>query len=140
MNPRISNAYSGKLQTLNLSNPEPPFQTTGDGALIESRLGVYLHWSLSRGYRSGSSAAEGTTRTDPDDPSEDRPNVAAGQQPTFKLVPNRWLVVRRLKGFLPADAKVPLIDAWVVESDRLLVIEDLPGDIVRDLLYFLLFV
>lgn len=133
MNPRISKAYSADLKVLDLNDPEPNFATNTGGALLESRLGVYLHWSLPRGYRSGSSAAEGTVRTDPDNKSPDPPNNAAGQNPTFRLVPNRWLIVRRLKDFLPKEANPPPIDAWVVESDRLTRVEDLSGDVVSTL-------
>jgi hypothetical protein len=141
VNPRISQAYSAPLQTVQLSNPEPDFSTITSGAINEARLGVYLHWSLPRGYRSGASAASGTTRNNPDDPalqpgadpSLQPKNTAASPNPTFRLVPNRWLIVRRLKEQLPATANLPEYDAWVVESDRLQTVESLPGNTVRDL-------
>ncbi|CZR68331.1 uncharacterized protein PAC_18230 [Phialocephala subalpina] len=128
LNPRVSSAYSTVLKTLDLKDPEPTFSGVGS-ELIQSRLGVYLHWSLARGYRSGTSAADGTVRHDPSDPS--KTNIAVGQQPTFRLVPNRWLIVRSLDPdqYLPTDATPPLLDAWVIESDRNRKIESLPGDI-----------
>ncbi|KAI9857978.1 MAG: hypothetical protein M1813_007948 [Trichoglossum hirsutum] len=119
-NPRISTAYSAPLKPLDLKSPKPnPQQTV---AVKESRLGVYLHWSLPRGYRAGSSAAE--------PPKGSKGAGGARPNPVFRLVPNRWLVVRVLKKtFLPEDANVPLVDAWVIESDRLRKVEELGGDV-----------
>lgn len=124
VNPRISQAYSADLNPVVIKDPKPDFAKSGD-AVIQSRLGVYLHWSLPRGYRTGSSGADGAQRTDPDDKSAIPPN----SNPTFRLVPNRWLIVRVLKTHLPPEANPPPIDAWVIESDRLQKVEELPGDI-----------
>lgn len=110
-NPRISGTYSTPLQTLDPDNPIPPAKDTV--SVIESRLGVYLHWSLPRGYRAGTSAAAGTgTGNNP---------ANASAQPVFPTVPNRWLVVRFLKQ--PTNALLPDVEGWIVESDRLITIE-----------------
>ncbi|KAK0117084.1 hypothetical protein ONS96_012922 [Cadophora gregata f. sp. sojae] len=125
LNPRISKAYSSEPKPVVIQDPAPNFEVNPEGSVIESRLGVYLHWSLSRGYRTGASAAPETERHNPDNGTE----ASTSPNPTFRLVPNRWLVVRILKEFLPADARIPKVDAWVVESDRLQTIEDLAGDV-----------
>jgi len=46
--------------------------------------------------------------------------------PVFREVPNRWLVVRRLKpgSYSPADA-IPEFSGWVIESDRVWRIDDI---------------
>ncbi|KAH0551598.1 hypothetical protein GP486_007185, partial [Trichoglossum hirsutum] len=120
-NPRISTSYSAPLKPLDLKNPKPePKQTV---AINQSRVGVYLHWSLPRGYRAGSSAAE--------PPKGSKSAGDARPNPVFRLVPNRWLVVRTLNKdtLSPAGADIPLVDAWVVESDRLRKVEELGGDV-----------
>jgi hypothetical protein len=149
LNPRISKAYSAQLQTVKLTDPEPDFSTIPDGAINEARLGVYLHWSLPRGYRSGVSSAAGAERNDPDDPALKTgadpklvpKNIAPPANPKFRLVPNRWLVVRKLKEQRPPEANLPILDAWVIESDRLRTVEALealPDEIVRTSFRFLL--
>jgi hypothetical protein len=118
LNPRVAD----------LGKPKP--------AIRENRIGIYLHWSLPRAYRGGSSAADGTTDSkgkdavppaqdplkggDPSAPDPDSTN------PVFREVPNRWLVVRRLKpgSYSPADA-VPEFQGWIVESDRVWRIDDI---------------
>ncbi|CZR52728.1 uncharacterized protein PAC_02605 [Phialocephala subalpina] len=127
VNPRISQAYSAQLNPVFIKDPKPDFASS-DNAIIQSRLGVYLHWSLPRGYRTGSSGADGAQRSDPDDSTKPPANATA-PNPTFRLVPNRWLVVRVLKKHLPPEANPPPVDAWIIESDRLQKVEDLPGDI-----------
>ncbi|KAJ9607111.1 hypothetical protein H2200_008183 [Cladophialophora chaetospira] len=120
-NPRISESFSGPLKVLDLKNPNPP--ETQLVRIKESRLGVYLHWSLPRGYRSGTSAAAGTDKAN---------NAAqASANPVFRPVPNRWLVVRSLhpNTFSPQPAGLPLISAWIIESDRMQAIEDIDGKV-----------
>src|SRR5215472_12453248 len=56
----------------------------------KNRLGVYLHWTLPRLYRSGSQYSDNTqkvkdTRLKPDNPQQDV------SQPVYPPVPNRWL-------------------------------------------------
>ena len=114
-NSRISTVFSAPLKTLDLKNPNPSAQDTV--TLQNSRLGVYLHWSLPRGYRTASSAASGAQNLKSTD------NSSAN--PVFPLVPNRWLVARVMKSYSPLNVPIPVIDAWVIESDRLRKIEDL---------------
>ncbi|KAH8654011.1 hypothetical protein BGZ60DRAFT_496363 [Tricladium varicosporioides] len=127
VNPRISQAYSTRLDPVVIKDPKPDFGSS-ENSIIQSRLGVYLHWSLPRGYRTGSSAADGAQRADPNDPDQMQKSAAA-PNPIFRLVPNRWLVVRVLKKHEPPEINPPPVDAWVIESDRLQKVEDLPGDI-----------
>jgi hypothetical protein len=123
-NPRISTNESAPFKKLDPKNPIPPAQNTVQ--IRESRLGVYLHWSLPRGYRAGTSAAAGTA-------TGNNPSGATAN-PVFRPVPNRWLVVRKLVSHSP-QVDIPLVDAWIVESDRQQIIEkidktlDLEADI-----------
>lgn len=100
--------------------PEPKPQ---DIELIQDRFGVYLHWSIPRGYRTGQSVDK-----KPDDTSHNKDaNTAA--QPKFKQVPNRWLLVRILRDYEPKCASVETATAWVIESDRLRKLGQLPTDL-----------
>lgn len=97
------------------------------------RVGVYLHWMMPRAYRSG-------VATSPPIPPPDEAGAGAGvgvgvgadsatkkeeskvdnTAPVFRIVPNRWLVIRKLyPDYLPTSAVIPDVEAWVVESDRL---------------------
>ncbi|KAA8897746.1 hypothetical protein FN846DRAFT_229229 [Sphaerosporella brunnea] len=100
----------------------------GTGLTRKHRLGVYVHWVLPTVYRTGETSEEesrkrrtGLTARDPDE--------VTG--PEYKPVPNRWLVVRRIKTgtMQPADADVPEIEGWIVESDRLRDVSELTDDI-----------
>jgi len=95
---------------------------TSPAELNYHRLGVNLHWSLPRCYRRAESHADGSSqsqgvRTEAADPS----------YPVFPLVPNRWLVVRRLIAATPPN-KIPKFQSWVVESDRRWEVDDIPDD------------
>ncbi|KAK3336423.1 hypothetical protein B0T19DRAFT_38548 [Cercophora scortea] len=70
-----------------------------------NRLGVYLHWTLPRLYRTAAVSKDAQV------PKKD------GQTP--QLAPTRWLVVRHIVpgSFAPADAEINELDAWVIESD-----------------------
>lgn len=109
-NPRVSSVYSAPFDFLQVTDPDPASSKAGI-SLNQKRLGVYLHWSIPRGYRAGKQSAS------------DDPNDA---QPTFRQVPNRWLVVRLLRAFTPANAAVDPVSAWVIESDRLRTLDKLP--------------
>jgi hypothetical protein len=85
-----------------------------------NRLGIYLHWSLPRLYRSARADADSTTKAkavkaDPTQKNADPSN------PVFRNVPNRWLVVRHLRNGDPPQANtgIPDFQSWVIESDRL---------------------
>jgi hypothetical protein len=93
--------------------------------LRQNRLGVYLHWSLPRLYRAATQYAD-STKVGPTDPPVDE-NSDRGQ-PVYPKVPNRWLVVRRL-GHPQPTGKIPDFQTWVVESNRLRRINDIPDDV-----------
>jgi hypothetical protein len=112
--------YSAPFEDLKLAQPEPKPQ---DIELIQDRFGVYLHWSIPRGYRTGQSV----DKTSDDTPHNDDADAAA--QPTFKQVPNRWLLVRVLRDYEPKSADIDTVTAWVIESDRLRKLGQLPKDL-----------
>lgn len=117
----------------------------GSGKTRESRLGVYLHWTIPQFYRMGSSSAGGSK--DPTQntsaaqaerkrrqgfPSSDAQAPRNGAKadttsPSFRPLPNRWLVTRRLdKSSIgiagvdyPKGVDIPDFDSWVVQSDAL---------------------
>jgi hypothetical protein len=85
------------------------------------RQGVWVHWMIPRAYRAGQTADQGSDIS----------------SPKFRTAPDRWLLIRRIHpGFTPADAitsgKVAEFTAWVIESNRVRNIEDIPGDIELD--------
>jgi hypothetical protein len=86
--------------------------TTGKANLRMNRLGVYLHWSLPRMYRSGAQQADGSTP--PKDAVDGGNDIS---NPTFRHVPNRWLVVRHLRKQEP-EGKLKDFQTWVIESNR----------------------
>jgi hypothetical protein len=68
-------------------------KSLGDSSPVfrSNRLGVHLHWSLPKFYRSGTSSdAAASSTSGPEGTNRDQ------SQPVFKNVPNRWLLVRRL--------------------------------------------
>jgi hypothetical protein len=89
----------------------------GTGKTQEHRLGVYVHWVLPTVYRTGETSDAASKRRRAGGTMKDPDEVTA---PEYKPVPNRWLVVRRIKKgtMQPADADVPEIEGWIVESDR----------------------
>ena len=130
----------------------------GTGNLRQNRVGVYLHWTLPQVYRSGSAAVKGspnaatarkqTNGTTIIDPSSGNPTVDHAQRklqqgyppapkpvqpdysaPEFRPAPNRWIVVRRIDpSSVPSNVGIPLLQAFVVESDRLSYIDDIGPD------------
>lgn len=105
-----------------------------------NRIGVYLHWSLPRLYRTGlssttdippntSSAAESARRAASGLPPLPSTNADA-HAPQFRRTPNRFLVTRRITpaSILPATAArfVPEFTAWIIDSDLLSNIQTLP--------------
>lgn len=109
-------------------------------ALRKNRIGVYLHWSLPRAYRSGASNASGAKAADGTDlkPPASDPNSGGDpsnknvdpSNPVFRQLPNRWLVVRSLKHDLCEPVgKVSDIEGWIVESDRVWKIDQLDGSV-----------
>ena len=125
-NPRIAKTWSSTLKPLNPLDPAPAPDAIS--SIDRSRLGVYLHWTIPRGYRSGASAAakpeESVTSK------EKASGQPAKQNPVFPLVPNRWLVVRVLRDFEPKTASIDRASAWVIESDK---IRKIDGDKTKNI-------
>ena len=115
------------------------------------RIGVYLHWTLPRLFRSGVAAAgkeavksksfaqqrqsrglDPSTQHSSNDSTSTVPTDHS--PPVFPYLPNRWLVIRHIpdpRDVLPKDAEIPEFSGWVVESDRLWDLKDL--ELTRDL-------
>jgi hypothetical protein len=116
-------------------NPRVTDLSTDPPQYHKNRLGVYLHWSLPRVYRAAVQNADSTQAAkDAAEKAETDPSKAADvSQPVYPPVPNRWLVVRKLStdpnsAAQPAN-KLPEFQTWVVESDRLQHIDDIPDDV-----------
>ena len=110
---------------LHLSSPStknPRITNLSTRQTLPGRQGVYLHWTIPKLYRGASTsddsstAASGTTG-------------AASDTNSFPLVPNRWMVVRRLHLDSYGTASISPIEAWVVESDRLFRIDELDSSV-----------
>lgn len=121
-NPRVSQVYSEPFDFLDPDDPSPAATSV---SLNEARFGVYLHWSIPRGYRTGTAASK--TPVDPSSPQEQQAAQQAAQ-PVFRQVPDRWLVIRILRDHEPKTAKVDTVTAWVVESNRLRNLNELDPD------------
>jgi hypothetical protein len=106
-------------------NPRLTDLGTSPPQLRQNRLGIYLHWSLPRLYRSATQYADSRDPKYGGPPDDDKNDRA---QPVYPTVPNRWLVVRRLSFQEPAG-KLPDWQTWVVESDRLRRINEIPDDV-----------
>jgi hypothetical protein len=108
-----------------------------------SRFGVYVHWILPQAYRSGVVAADSV----PDDrhdnerlkrglPARDEQPSEGGRRnkgtPEYLQPPTRWIIVRKLdlESVDPPEAKQYMkeYEAWVLESDYLWDLDDIPPD------------
>ncbi|KAK1777164.1 hypothetical protein QBC45DRAFT_198973 [Copromyces sp. CBS 386.78] len=106
-------------------NPRLSDVGSSDASIKLHRLGVHLHWTLPRFYRTATAAAQPSAQP-----------LASGQesspdqsQPTFPVIPNRWLVIRHKKSCEPAGA-LPLFQGWIIESDVVRNITDIADDSV----------
>lgn len=119
----------------------------GTGLPLKNRQGVYAHWSLPRLYRSATASTTSAADNGKFDQQKDNlnrgfpaPDQTSGprdaQQPQFRPVPNRWMVIRHLDmdSVLPIEAKTHMSEfqAFVVESDWLRSVND-PGMDTKDL-------
>lgn len=88
--------------------------------LKPNRMGIHLHWSLPRLYRTAAASGrkQATGENDPHDPT----------QPVFRQIPTRWLVVRHLRNFQEQNV-LPKYQSWVVESDAVRKIKTIPDDV-----------
>jgi hypothetical protein len=92
---------------------------------FKNRLGVYLHWSLPRCYRSGKASGANVPKTRPTVETDDSSSA------TFPVVPSRWLIVRRLT-YQQTDGDNVTINkyqTWIVESNRVRKVQDIPDDV-----------
>jgi hypothetical protein len=123
--PSSVNSRISVIETANSAQVDPS-QPTSDAdqvpPLRTNRIGVYLHWSLPRMYRAATSSADSTTP-----PTNTTTGENPSSSPTFRLVPNRWLVIRKIISSTPSMA--PPLTAWVIESDRMWNISDLGPDV-----------
>ena len=89
-----------------LANPRLADVGSSPPAFRDSRLGVHIHWTLPRYYRSGN--AVNPTSGLRTDRQAGTPDAA---QPVFPKVPNRWLLVRRLIKSTPTvtSSQMPLV-------------------------------
>lgn len=107
-----------------------------------NRHGVYLHWILPRAYRAGVSSADSASKErhqkerlrrglEREDPRQEISELNYST-PEFIQPPTRWVVIRQLDldTISPADAKIYFkeYEAWVVESDYLWKLDDIPLD------------
>ncbi|KAJ4007416.1 hypothetical protein NW752_007604 [Fusarium irregulare] len=122
---------------------------------LRHRHGVYVYWTLPRFYRSGVSATESVPesrrkherlRRGMDAVSTSAEESAPGGTPDFLQPPTRWIVVRQIEldSIQPPSAKNAFKDreyeAWVVESDHVWSLEDIPvqADLQTDVAPFVL--
>ena len=112
------------------------------------RVGVYLHWTLPRFFRSsvtpiklgaiqsddfaGANASKGLL--DSRSQESGKLGKADSAAPIFPCAPNRWLVIRHIPDsntIFPTEArgKVSEFSAWVVESDRLWALKSLNANV-----------
>ncbi|KAK3395148.1 hypothetical protein B0H63DRAFT_427207 [Podospora didyma] len=107
-----------------------------------SRHGVYVHWVLPQVYRTGVTSADSV----PDDRREEerlkrglpprdpklKARPEASTTPEFLQPPTRYIIVRKLdlNSVSPAEAKSSFKEyqAWVVESDYLWKLDNIPVD------------
>lgn len=119
----------------------------GSPATRRNRCGVYLHWILPQLYRSGLSSADSVSASSheqarlkrglpprpspPGEPGSARLDPSAST-PEFHQPPTRWIVLRKLdlESVEPAAAKTYFNEyqAWVIESDYLWTLDDIPLD------------
>lgn len=105
-----------------------------------NRHGVYLHWMLPRAYRAGVSNADSVPterrrreRLRRGLPAEDHnEETLESNTPEFIQPPTRWVVIRKLSldTISPKSAKPYFKEyqAWVIESDYLWKLDDIPLD------------
>lgn len=104
------------------------------------RYGVYLHWTLPRAYRSGVLSADSVSNERKNEerlrrgllPEKDDRQGSKSTTPDYIEPPTRWLVIRKLdlETVRPQAAKPSLneYEAWVIESDYLWQLDDIPAD------------
>lgn len=104
-----------RMSDLSQSPPKP----------LRRRYGVYLHWILPRYYRVGASSSDAV-------PDAGKGATPPEKAPSFIEPPTRWLVVRKLDlNSIESDdvrEQFKEYSAWVIESDFLWALDDIPLD------------
>ncbi|KAK6352438.1 hypothetical protein TWF730_009264 [Orbilia blumenaviensis] len=134
-------AQNDILNQVDIHNAIPPahnarYTDLGTGEVRKKRLGIYLHWSLPRPYRGGKASTEKKQEPKPtpppggSDPLPPPPKEVDESAAQFPNVPNRWFIIRRLhddvKLIEPPNAPIDPIHCWVVESDKMQLIDNIP--------------
>ncbi|KAF3936838.1 hypothetical protein ABW19_dt0204760 [Dactylella cylindrospora] len=147
------------LDPVNLHFSSPAASNTrymdlGSREVRVKRRGVYIHWTIPRPYRLGSTTeknpeysssaakqagtAAGDTSTSDTQASgtgaidKDSPPPPDNTAARFQQVPTRWMVIRYIDdptSIVPSGAQVPQIQAWIIESDRLRTLDNLDDDV-----------
>ncbi|TWU71092.1 hypothetical protein ED733_002782 [Metarhizium rileyi] len=112
---------------------------SGTFAPRRNRHGIYLHWILPQLYRSGVAAADSVSPERlsderlkqglPDHSVKVEPKAGKASTPEFLAPPTRWIVVRKLDldSIDPAaKSQFKEYQAWVIESDYLWRLDDIP--------------
>lgn len=95
---------------------------SSDESLKLERMGVHLHWTIPRFYRTATSTAQQST------PSQGQKSTPDQSQPVFPAIPNRWLVIRHRQSSVPAGV-LPTYQGWVIESDVMRKITEIPDTV-----------
>ncbi|KAK6509003.1 hypothetical protein TWF481_003769 [Arthrobotrys musiformis] len=112
------------------------------------REGVYIHWLIPRNYRTGTTVSDKpspspatdlkrTQRGFPSQIAKDPPQTAETPSPDYSTadypeVPTRWIIIRKIEDMtkiVPADATIPQIQAWVIESDKIQTLDSLSDSV-----------
>ncbi|KAF8457872.1 hypothetical protein BDZ91DRAFT_701295 [Kalaharituber pfeilii] len=102
----------------------PRFTDLGTGETRTNRQGVYIHWIVPRPYRTGTSTSSAIEEIPEEDPQGPDISVGDASAPDFNPAPPRWLVIRKVEKCEP-EGSLPEVDAWIVESDRRQVLDDI---------------
>lgn len=106
-----SAAKNPRLADANSNNASPKLH----------RLGVNLHWTIPRFYRTATATAQQSASPSDQGTSPDK------SQPSFPSIPNRWLVIRQLQSCEPAGV-LPPYQGWIIESDVVRKITEISDD------------
>lgn len=96
-----------------LTNPRLSDVGSNPPAFRDNRLGVHVHWTLPRYYRSGNAVnPASSSKLDRQAGSQD------STQPVFPKVPNRWLLVRRLIKSVPTvtTSQIPPVRTQLIST------------------------
>ncbi|RSL82214.1 hypothetical protein CEP51_005302 [Fusarium floridanum] len=90
------------------------------GELLQSRLGVYLHWCVPKTLRSGQADAGGPQQV-ADGSTTERQGSGVVE---YQSVPDRWLIFRYVAEVQPLTTPAPALEIFLVESNKIQKLED----------------